>query len=52
VVTPSSFANRHTVGRNAWRFVWLRFSGEEHWVKAADHRRDFHRSVENSLKIG
>ena len=28
-LTPSLFANRHAKGRNAWRFVWLRFPGEE-----------------------
>ena len=34
VVTPSQFANRRTQGRNAWRFIWLRFPGEECWVSA------------------
>ena len=24
-LTPSLFANRHAQGRNAWRFIWLRF---------------------------
>ena len=38
-LTPSLFANRHTTGRNAWRFVWLRFPGEEAWVRA-DNCRD------------
>ena len=33
-LTPSMFANRHTQGRNAWRFVRLRFPGEEHWMRA------------------
>lgn len=40
-LTPSLFANRHTTGRNAWRFVWLRFPGDEHWVRAADCRTRF-----------
>jgi hypothetical protein len=34
VATPSQFANRHAQGRNAWRFIWLRFPGEECWVNA------------------
>lgn len=33
-LTPSRFANRHATGRNAWRFIWLRFPGEEHWLRA------------------
>lgn len=37
-LTPSRFANRHANGRNAWRFVWLRFPGEEDWSRAADCR--------------
>jgi len=37
-LTPSQFANRHAKGRNAWRFIWLRFPGEEHWVRAFDYR--------------
>ncbi|MYM69831.1 hypothetical protein GTP45_23725 [Pseudoduganella sp. FT55W] len=37
-LTPSLFANRHTKGRNAWRFIWLRFPGEEYWVHALDCR--------------
>jgi len=41
VLTPSSFANRGAAGRNAWRFIWLRFPGEEHWVRAADYRQHF-----------
>ena len=36
--TPSQFVNRGAQGRNAWRFVWLRFPGEEQWVRAADCR--------------
>ncbi|USX27660.1 hypothetical protein NHH73_04970 [Oxalobacteraceae bacterium OTU3CINTB1] len=38
-LTPSMFANRHAKGRNAWRFVWLRFPGNDHWVRAANYRR-------------
>lgn len=34
-LTPSLFANRYATGRNAWRFVWLRFPGDEHWVRAS-----------------
>ncbi|RZT08142.1 hypothetical protein SAMN05216319_3448 [Duganella sp. CF402] len=39
-LTPSLFANRHAKGRNAWRFIWFRFPGEEYWVRAADCRAD------------
>lgn len=35
VWTPSLFANRYARGRNAWRFIWLRFPGEDHWIRAA-----------------
>ncbi|USX21588.1 hypothetical protein NHH82_05290 [Oxalobacteraceae bacterium OTU3REALA1] len=38
-LTPSMFANRHAKGRNAWRFVWLRLPGNDHWVRAANYRR-------------
>jgi hypothetical protein len=38
VLTPSLFANRHTSGRNAWRFVWLRFPGENGWTRADNCR--------------
>nr|WP_315219034.1 hypothetical protein [uncultured Duganella sp.] len=37
-LTPSMFANRHAKGRNAWRFVWLRFPGNDQWVRAANYR--------------
>lgn len=37
-LTPSQFANRRSQGRNAWRFVWLRFPGNERWVRADDCR--------------
>jgi len=40
-LTPSSFANRHAKGRNAWRFVWLRFPGDDYWIRAADCRMRF-----------
>lgn len=33
-LTPSLFANRHAKGRNAWRFIWLRFPGGDHWMRA------------------
>ncbi len=34
MLTSSLLANRHARGRNAWRFVWLRFPGEDCWVRA------------------
>jgi len=37
-LTPSLFVNRHAKGRNAWRFIWLRFPGEEHWIRAMNCR--------------
>lgn len=37
-LTPSRFANRYAKGRNAWRFVWLRFPGNDAWSRAADCR--------------
>ena len=37
-LTPSLLANRHARGRNAWRFVWLRFPGHDDWCRAADCR--------------
>jgi hypothetical protein len=37
-LTPSLFANRHAKGRNAWRLVWLRFPGDDYWVRAIDCR--------------
>ena len=39
-LTPSVFANQHATGRNAWRFIWLRFPGEVRWTRAADCRRN------------
>jgi hypothetical protein len=38
-LTPSQFANRHAQGRNAWRFIWLRFPGNDYWVRASDCRQ-------------
>jgi hypothetical protein len=38
-LTPSQFVNRQAKGRNAWRFVWLRFPGNERWVRADDCRQ-------------
>ncbi len=37
-LTPSQFANRRATGRNAWRFVWLRFPGNEYWIRASTCR--------------
>jgi len=38
-LTPSMFANRHARGRNAWPFIWLRFPGDDYWVRAANSAR-------------
>jgi len=38
VLTPSQFANRRAKGRNAWRFVWLRFPGNDYWIRAGNCR--------------
>lgn len=45
-LTPSRFANRHAKGRNAWRFVWLRFPGDDYWSRAADYRARFDEQVQ------
>ncbi|MBB3121466.1 hypothetical protein [Pseudoduganella violacea] len=37
-LTPSQFANRDSKGRNAWRFVWVRYPGDEYWIRAANCR--------------
>ncbi len=37
-LTPSLFANRHTTRRSAWRYVWLRFPGDDDWRRATDCR--------------
>ncbi|TWI44995.1 hypothetical protein IP92_04170 [Pseudoduganella flava] len=42
-LTPSQFANQRAKGRNVWRFVWLRFPGNERWVRADDCRVRPHR---------
>lgn len=39
LATPSVFANQHAKGRNAWRFIWLRFPGDDYWIRAANCRR-------------
>ena len=45
-LTPSQFANRHANGRNAWRFLWLRFPGNDYWIRANAYRmRDAERSL-------
>jgi len=41
-LTPSQFANRRAQGRNAWRFVWLRFPGNDYWVRASTCRLRHH----------
>ncbi len=28
-------------GGNAWRFVWLRFPGDDYWVRADQYRSRF-----------
>jgi hypothetical protein len=37
-LTPSQFANRSAKGRNAWRFIWLRFPGNDFWIRACNCR--------------
>jgi len=37
-LTPSQFVNRHAKGRNAWRFIWLRFPGDDYWIRAGNCR--------------
>ncbi len=49
-VTPSSFANRHAQGRNAWRAIWLLFPGEEHWIRALDCRAHLDQRRRNQSK--
>ena len=41
-LTPSQFANRRAKGRNAWRFVWLRFPGNDYWIRAGISRMRSH----------
>lgn len=50
VVTPSQFANRRAKGRNAWRFVWVRFPGDDHWIRAENCRARFDAAVLNRSK--
>jgi hypothetical protein len=38
LMSPSQFANRRAKGRNAWRFVWVRFPGDDYWIRAANCR--------------
>jgi hypothetical protein len=38
-LTPSLMANRYAKGRNAWRCIWLRFPGQDYWIRADDYRR-------------
>ncbi|MFD2368100.1 hypothetical protein [Pseudoduganella sp. GCM10020061] len=49
-VTPSQFANRLTKGRNAWRFVWVRFPGDEQWIRADNCRARSDAWVRNRSK--
>ncbi len=41
-MTPSQFANQHANGRNAWRFVLLRFPGNDYWIRAGTCRMRHH----------
>jgi len=50
-LTPSQFANRHAKGRNAWRFVWLRFPGEDYWVRAENRRTRFDDQLSKQSKF-
>ena len=50
-LTPSTFANRHTNGRNAWRFVWVRFPGKESWIRADNYRQHSNDLAERQSKI-
>ena len=49
-VTPSQFANRRAKGRNAWRFVWVRFPGDDHWIRADNCRARSDALVRNRSK--
>lgn len=49
-LTPSLFANRHAKGRNAWRFVWLRFPGKDYWVRADDCRARYEERQQRQSK--
>ena len=50
VITPSLFANRCSKGRNAWRFVWLRFPGNDYWIRADDCRARFEERLQRQSK--
>lgn len=50
-MTPSQFANRHAKGRNAWRFVWLRFPGNDYWIRASTCRIRHHERQSRQSKI-
>ncbi|TFW17470.1 hypothetical protein [Duganella callida] len=39
-LTPSQFVNQHAIGRNAWHLVWIRFPGEELWIRADQCRQN------------
>ena len=47
-LTPSQFANRYAKGRNAWRFVWLRFPGDDYWSRAIDCRIRFNDQLQKA----
>ncbi len=49
-LTPSQFTNRHAKGRNAWRFIWLRFPGDAYWVRAIDCRARSEQQLRNPSK--
>jgi len=49
-LTPSQFVNRHAIGRNAWRLIWLRFPGDTHWSRAADCRTRANEKVQRASK--
>ncbi|WP_426164181.1 hypothetical protein ACN9MU_26315 [Pseudoduganella sp. R-32] len=50
-LTPSQFSNRRAKGRNAWRFVWLRFPGDDFWMRAATCRMRHHEQQSRQSKI-
>ena len=50
-LTPSLFANRHAKGRNAWRFVWLRFPGNDDWSRAADCRTRLRQNFQAGCRV-
>jgi hypothetical protein len=49
-LTPSLFANRHAKGRNAWRLIWLRFPGNDYWIRATDYRARADEQLRNTSK--